>query len=164
MDDPEHARIRRMLTAHFTIRRTEAMRPMIQDIVDGLLDRLIAEGPPADLVADFAFPLPSQVIAVMLEVSDADFAEFQRASQGVMDFTVSSWRSPATMFVWSVSRRAPMARLRRDAMAGGAVQIRTREASSVRGVPGMVDLFSMPQRSRTRRAISVASACAPGPR
>ncbi|MBP8536714.1 cytochrome P450 [Streptomyces sp. MK37H] len=99
MDDPEHARIRRMLTAHFTIRRTEAMRPMIQDIVDGLLDRLIAEGPPADLVADFAFPLPSQVIAVMLGVSDADFAEFQRASQGVMDFTVSTEEMGAALGV-----------------------------------------------------------------
>ncbi|NIY63577.1 cytochrome P450 [Streptomyces malaysiensis] len=99
MDDPEHARIRRMLTAHFTIRRTEAMRPMIQGIVDGLLDRLIAEGPPADLVADFAFPLPSQVIAVMLGVSDADFAEFQRASQGVMDFTVSTEEMGAALGV-----------------------------------------------------------------
>ncbi|WPB94801.1 cytochrome P450 [Streptomyces malaysiensis] len=99
MDDPEHARIRRMLTAHFTIRRTEAMRPMIQGIVDGLLDRLVAEGPPADLVADFAFPLPSQVIAVMLGVSDADFAEFQRASQGVMDFTVSTEEMGAALGV-----------------------------------------------------------------
>jgi cytochrome P450 len=34
MDDPEHARLRRMLTAFFTIRRTEAMRPAIQGIAD----------------------------------------------------------------------------------------------------------------------------------
>ncbi|MDP9611587.1 MULTISPECIES: cytochrome P450 [Streptomyces] len=90
MDDPEHARIRRMLTAHFTIRRTEAMRPMVQEIVDDLLDRLIAEGPPADLVADFAFPLPSRVIGELLGVSGPGFAEFQRISKGVMDFTASA--------------------------------------------------------------------------
>jgi cytochrome P450 len=38
MDDPEHARLRRMVTAPFAIKRVEALRPAIQRIVDTLID------------------------------------------------------------------------------------------------------------------------------
>jgi cytochrome P450 len=58
MDDPEHNRLRRMMTRDFTARRADAMRPFIQETVDGLLDTMIDKGPPADLVRDFALPLP----------------------------------------------------------------------------------------------------------
>jgi cytochrome P450 len=37
-DDPEHNRLRRMMTSDFTFRRAEAMRPDIQRLVDGFLD------------------------------------------------------------------------------------------------------------------------------
>ena len=53
-DDPEHHRLRRMMTSHFTFRRTEAMRPQIQEMVDQYLDEMIDNGPPADIVRDFA--------------------------------------------------------------------------------------------------------------
>jgi cytochrome P450 len=35
MDDPEHNRLRRMMTRDFTARRADAMRPYIQETVDG---------------------------------------------------------------------------------------------------------------------------------
>ena len=50
VDDPEHNVQRRMLIPSFTVRRTAALRPQIQRTVDGLLDRMIEQGPPADLV------------------------------------------------------------------------------------------------------------------
>src|SRR5712671_571246 len=50
MDDPEHARLRRMVTAPFAIKRMEALRPAIQEIVDGLIDDMLAGPKPADLV------------------------------------------------------------------------------------------------------------------
>src|SRR5947209_9551430 len=53
VDDPEHHRLRRMMTRDFTFRRCEAMRPQIQELVDRHLDEMIAKGPPADLVRDF---------------------------------------------------------------------------------------------------------------
>ena len=59
LDDPEHNRLRRMMTRDFTFRRGEAMRPQIQTMVDGFLDDMIATGPPADLVRAFALPVPS---------------------------------------------------------------------------------------------------------
>ena len=38
MDDPEHARLRRMVTSQFAIKRIETMRPAVQRIVDDLVD------------------------------------------------------------------------------------------------------------------------------
>src|SRR6476660_3584007 len=62
MDAPEHTRQRRMLTGEFLVRRAEAMRPRITEIVDGFLDAMVADGAPADLVEGFALPVPSLVI------------------------------------------------------------------------------------------------------
>jgi cytochrome P450 len=76
-DDPEHHRLRRMLTSNFTFRRTEAMRPQIQELVDQYLGEMIKNGPPADLVRDFALPVPSLVIALLLGVPPEDLGLFQ---------------------------------------------------------------------------------------
>lgn len=84
MDDPEHSRLRRMLTAEFMIKRTEAMRPQIQRIVDDFLDRMIADGSPADLVAEFALPIPSLVICLLLGVDYADHGFFQDRSRTLL--------------------------------------------------------------------------------
>jgi cytochrome P450 len=81
MDDPEHARLRRMVTGAFAVKRVEAMRPAIQRIVDRLIDDLLAGPKPADLVAEFALPVPSLVICELLGVPYADHDFFQRNSR-----------------------------------------------------------------------------------
>ncbi|MGW0858213.1 cytochrome P450 [Streptomyces sp. NPDC002690] len=78
MDDPDHARLRRMTTAPFAIKRVEAMRPAIQKIVDDLIDRMLANPGPADLVEAFALPLPSLVICELLGVPYDKHDFFQR--------------------------------------------------------------------------------------
>ena len=77
IDDPEHHRLRRMMTSQFTFRRTEAMRPQIQELVDKYLDEMIDKGPPADIVRDFGLPVPSMVIALLLGVPPEDLELFQ---------------------------------------------------------------------------------------
>ncbi|MEV1067226.1 cytochrome P450 [Streptomyces sp. NPDC050263] len=77
MDDPEHARLRRMVTAPFAIKKVEALRPAVQRIVDDLIDELLAGHQPADLVEQFALPLPSLVICELLGVPYDDHAFFQ---------------------------------------------------------------------------------------
>ena len=77
MDDPEHARLRRMVTAPFAIRRIEALRPTVQRIVDGLIDGMLAGPAPADLVEVFALPHPSLVICELLGVPYDDHEVFQ---------------------------------------------------------------------------------------
>ncbi|MGW2291568.1 cytochrome P450 [Streptomyces phaeochromogenes] len=80
MDDPEHARLRRMLTGDFTVRRIERMRPDIQKMADDFLDQMFAKGQPADLVRDYALPIPSLVISLMLGVPYSDHEFFQKHS------------------------------------------------------------------------------------
>ncbi|MFD9789982.1 cytochrome P450 [Streptomyces sp. NPDC059070] len=79
VDDPEHKSQRRKVIAGFTLKRTAALRPLIRETVDGLLDTLVAKGPPTDLVATFALPVPSMVICALLGVpyGDHDFFEAQ---------------------------------------------------------------------------------------
>src|SRR6201988_3846408 len=72
IDDPEHNRLRRMMTRDFTFRPAEAMRPQIQELVDGFIDEMIESGPPADLVRDYALPVPSLVISLLLGVPYQD--------------------------------------------------------------------------------------------
>ena len=84
MDDPEHARLRRMVTATFAIKRVEALRPAIQEIVDDLIDALLAGPRPVDLVQAFALPVPSLVICRLLGVPYADHEFFQRRSRVIV--------------------------------------------------------------------------------
>ncbi|MET9633739.1 cytochrome P450 [Lentzea sp. NPDC006480] len=77
MDGPGHARLRRLLTPEFTVKRIQAMRPYIQGLVDDHLDALLARTGPVDLVADFALPIPSLVICELLGVDYADRDRFQ---------------------------------------------------------------------------------------
>ncbi|WP_199182778.1 cytochrome P450 [Mycobacterium sp. 4858] len=89
VDDPEHHRLRRMLTGDFTFRRCERMRPQIQELVDQHLDALIDNGPPADLVRDFGLPVPSLVIALLLGVPSEDLPFFQHHSTRGLEWTTT---------------------------------------------------------------------------
>jgi cytochrome P450 len=90
LDDPEHAAQRRLLIPEFTFRKCQALRPTIQQIVDGLLDDLLAGPKPGDLVTRLALPLSSSVVCRLLGVPYADHGFFQRASNVV----ISSHASP----------------------------------------------------------------------
>ncbi|MEE6166552.1 MULTISPECIES: cytochrome P450 [unclassified Mycolicibacterium] len=87
LDPPEHQRLRRMLTAEFTIRRMNRLEPRIVEIVEAQLDAMAAAGPPADLVADFALPIPSLVICELLGVPYADRDDFQQRSTRQLDLS-----------------------------------------------------------------------------
>ncbi|MFJ4322981.1 cytochrome P450 [Streptomyces tricolor] len=84
VDDPEHHRQRRMLIPSFTLKRAAALRPWIQRIVDDLLDAMIAQGPPAELVSAFALPVPSMVICGLLGVPYADHEFFEEQSRRLL--------------------------------------------------------------------------------
>ncbi|MCX4821501.1 cytochrome P450 [Streptomyces sp. NBC_01142] len=76
-DPPDHTRLRRLVSKAFTARRVAKLRPRIQEITDALLDAVVPAGR-ADLVEDFALPLPVTVISELLGVPVADRHEFQR--------------------------------------------------------------------------------------
>jgi cytochrome P450 len=80
VDPPDHTRLRRLVSAAFSARRVEALRPRVQVIVDDLLDDLAAHEPDTevDLVGAFAFPLPFTVICELLGVPEPDRAPLGR--------------------------------------------------------------------------------------
>ncbi|QHC31920.1 cytochrome P450 [Streptomyces sp. HF10] len=84
MDDPEHGRLRRMALTEFTARRTRALRPEVELLVDHLLDELERRPRPVDLVTEFAVRLPALVIARMLGVPERDEADFTEQSRVVL--------------------------------------------------------------------------------
>lgn len=86
-DPPEHTRLRRLLTPAFVGRRLRQLEPRIVEIVDDHLDALATAGPPADLVAQFALPIPSLVICELLGVPYEDRAEFQQRTSRQLDVT-----------------------------------------------------------------------------
>ncbi len=63
-EPPAHTRLRRLVNRAFTSRAIAAMAPRIEAVAHGLLDALPADG--ADLLADYAEPLPVRVIAELL--------------------------------------------------------------------------------------------------
>lgn len=83
-DDPEHHIQRRMLIPSFTLKRTAALRPRIQQTVDRLIDRMAAAGPPAELVSAFALPVPSMVICALLGVPYEDHEFFEGESRRLL--------------------------------------------------------------------------------
>lgn len=82
MDDPDHSRLRSMLTRHFLPRAAEELRPRIATMLDSSLSRIreTAERP-VDLVSMLALPVASRVIAMLLgiPVEDEDFFEKRSA-------------------------------------------------------------------------------------
>lgn len=83
-DPPLHDRHRRLLNPEFSLKRARAMREHIQELVDGLIDNILATGPGADLVTEYAMPIPSRVMSELVGVPYADRDFFQAATAGVM--------------------------------------------------------------------------------
>ncbi|MFJ3229304.1 cytochrome P450 [Streptomyces sp. NPDC086783] len=84
MDGAEHRRQRQLMIPSFTVRRAAALRPWIQRTVDELLDVMIEQGSPADLVTSFALPVPSMVICGLLGVPYADHEFFDEQSRKLL--------------------------------------------------------------------------------
>jgi vitamin D 1,25-hydroxylase len=87
LDPPEHGPKRRLTIGEFTVKRIKGMRPDIERIVHGFIDEMLAAGPPADLVARFALPVPSMVICRLLGVPYTDHDLFQNASRRLVQAT-----------------------------------------------------------------------------
>jgi cytochrome P450 len=84
MDPPEHGVYRRMLISEFSVRRINALRPGIQRVVDELVDEMLRQGPPVDLVEMFGLPVPSLVICQMLGVPYEEHEYFQTRTAQIL--------------------------------------------------------------------------------
>ncbi|MFJ5631333.1 cytochrome P450 [Streptomyces goshikiensis] len=74
VDGEEHRRLRTLVAQALTVRRVEKLRAGIEALTTGMLDRLAAlpAGGAVDLKAEFAYPLPMNVISELMGVDAAD--------------------------------------------------------------------------------------------
>lgn len=93
VDPPAHTRLRGLMNKAFTPRAIERLRPRIAAIVDELIDT-VAGRSRADLIADFAYPLPATVIAGMLGVPAADIDRFKKWSDDLAAFVGGAQATP----------------------------------------------------------------------
>ncbi|MEU9652827.1 cytochrome P450 [Streptomyces sp. NPDC048110] len=71
-DQPDHNRLRRAVAGAFTVGTAKRLRPRAQEILDGLVDGVLTEGPPADLVERVLEPFPITVVSEVMGVPAAD--------------------------------------------------------------------------------------------
>lgn len=86
-DPPLHTALRRYLTPEFTKHRLARLEPAIERIVDARLEAMAELGPEVDLVDQFAFPIPFEVICELLDLPVDDRARFH--SLGAARFDLS---------------------------------------------------------------------------
>lgn len=76
IDPPDHTRLRRLVSKAFTPRRVAEFAPRVQALTDHLIDAFAEKGE-ADLIHEFAFPLPIYAICEMLGVPREDQDDFR---------------------------------------------------------------------------------------
>ncbi len=82
VDEPDHLRLRGLVSKVFTPKYIEGLRPRIQQLADELLNAVQNQGT-MDLVRDFAYPLPINVISEMLGVPSNDQTQIRVWSEAV---------------------------------------------------------------------------------
>lgn len=81
-DPPDHTRLRSLVNRAFTPRVVEALRPRIQQIVDGILDQ-VRDARAMEVIGDLAYPLPVTVISEMLGVPAGDHESIKQWSADI---------------------------------------------------------------------------------
>ena len=104
MDPPGHTRQRTLMMKTFTPRMLESFRPTIQRLVDELIDQRIAEGQ-MDVVADLAYPLPSNVILDLLGIPRSGRPYIKASADAINEFVATilfaggeNWQKLAGIF------------------------------------------------------------------
>jgi cytochrome P450 len=115
-DPPDHTRLRKLLTPEFTMRRLERLRPRISGIVEEQLDVLAAAGEEAELVRDFAFPVPFLVICELLGLPVEERETFRSLASARFDVT---YGGAGALGAISGSRQYLMDFTRRQRLAPG---------------------------------------------
>ncbi|MFC7713515.1 cytochrome P450 family protein [Nonomuraea recticatena] len=86
-EQADHRRMRALLQPHFSPKRMRALRGRVETLTTQLLDELEKAGPPADLHAALALPLPIAVICELLGVPYEDREQFRGWTQDAADIT-----------------------------------------------------------------------------
>jgi cytochrome P450 len=103
MDPPEHTRLRKLLNKGFSPAAIEGLRPRVEDIVNRMLEPL-QQGSEAELMQEFANPMPVRIILEMLGIPQDLHRKF------------ADWSRAIALFRGSPDRTVDLARAAQDAL------------------------------------------------
>jgi cytochrome P450 len=101
-DGADHSRLRKLTAKAFTMRGTEAMRPMVESITQDLLNKLEATDPDevVDLKAEYAYPLPTRVVCDLFGVPEELRREVMRGGEVNTETTITHEQAVANVEQW----------------------------------------------------------------
>jgi hypothetical protein len=88
---PDHTRIRKYTREGFSGRRMRILEPYIRKLSHELIDRMLAQGAPAEVVGTLTHPLPGRIIFRLIGFPETDDAELMRWTANRLAFT---WGKP----------------------------------------------------------------------
>ncbi|MCX5044311.1 cytochrome P450 [Aldersonia sp. NBC_00410] len=95
LDEPDHGRHRALVSKAFTQKALAKWEDeLVGTVGNSLIDKIVAKGS-ADLVREFTFPFPTQIIAGLIGLPRDDFPQFQKWSISLLSFTVNPERGKA---------------------------------------------------------------------
>src|SRR4051794_17337311 len=95
-DGDDHRRLRGLVGKAFTPARVQALQPRIQQIVEGLLDDVVAAGDGVDLVPTFTEALPMWVICELFGVPAEDRPQMRKWTATLLAHTTPPEEAFAT--------------------------------------------------------------------
>ncbi|MGW0880295.1 cytochrome P450 [Streptomyces sp. NPDC002671] len=101
-DQPEHNRLRKPVAAAFTVGAMKRLRPRAQEILDELVDGIVRDGPPADLVERVLEPFPLTVVSEVVGVPPADREQVHAWTREIISTTgdEAAGRAKQGMYEW----------------------------------------------------------------
>jgi cytochrome P450 len=91
-DPPEHTRLRRLIMTQFTAERIGGLNGRVDAIIDDLIGGM-RDRSKIDLVGEFAYPLPVNVICELLGVSSGDHEQFRKWSASLVGTLDPEWHT-----------------------------------------------------------------------
>ncbi|WAZ25504.1 cytochrome P450 [Streptomyces cinnabarinus] len=86
-DQPDHNRLRRPVAGAFTVGAMKRLRPRAQRILDELMEGVVRDGPPADLIERVLEPFPLTVVSEVMGVPAADRAQVHAWTRTIISTT-----------------------------------------------------------------------------
>ncbi|GAA4237710.1 cytochrome P450 [Actinomadura meridiana] len=168
MDDPRHARLRRIVARSFTPRLVERVTGDIAALARRIVDDLAGRGP-CDFVEHVATPMPLQIICSMMGIPDSEYDDVITATNvvltvGAPDHTAHD-EDRATLtaekFAYLHALMADLGRLRREKPADDLVTALTNanvdgEALDDLDLARLFSLLVIAGNETTRNALSHA--------
>ena len=102
MDNPRHARLRRIVSAAFNPRMIKSIEDRIELVADDVIDRVADRGG-CDFVVEVAARLPLEIICDMMGIAAADYDTVFNASNVILSRRRPRVRAPRARTPWSPS-------------------------------------------------------------